>query len=187
MPAFFCLQEGGITIAKGMKGKADKTRVNRGIKAKELRVIGADGEQLGVLPLSAALELAEEKGLDLVEVAANANPPVARIMDYGKYKYELTKKMKKNKKNAVQVKEIQFRPKTDEHDFQFKLKHIREFLEKGNRVKVGVFFRGREMAYQDKGREILARVLTELDDIAKVEKDIEHTGRLMFMVISPKK
>ncbi len=134
-----------------------------------------------------ALSMAEERELDLVEVSPNSKPPVARIMDYGKYKYEQTKKQKKNKKNAVQVKEIQFRPKTDIHDYNFKVKHIREFLEKGHRVKVGVYFRGREMAYLDKGREILAQLLVELEEVAKLEKDIDQAGRLMFLIISPKK
>ena len=108
-------------------------------------------------------------------------------MDFGKYRFEQTKKQKKNKKNVVHLKEIQFRPKTDEHDYEFKVRHIREFLEKGHRVKVGVFFRGREMSFVDQGRAILDRVLLELSEIAKIEKDVEHTGRLMMMVLAPKK
>jgi len=152
-----------------------------------LRVIGAEGEQLGVMASRDALTMAEDKELDLVEVSPNAEPPVARIMDYGKYKYEQTKKQKKNKQSAVQVKEIQFRPKTDVHDYNFKVRHIREFLSKGHRVKVGVYFRGREMAYLDKGREILSQLLLELDEVAKMEKDIDQAGRLMFIIISPKK
>ncbi len=152
-----------------------------------MRVIGAEGEQLGVMASRDALTMAEDKELDLVEVSPNAEPPVARIMDYGKYKYEQTKKQKKNKQSAVQVKEIQFRPKTDVHDYNFKVRHIREFLSKGHRVKVGVYFRGREMAYLDKGREILSQLLLELDEVAKMEKDIDQAGRLMFIIISPKK
>ena len=149
--------------------------------------MGPEGEQIGVMGSREALELAEQKGLDLVEVAPSARPPVVRIMDYGKFRYEQTKKQKKNKKNVIQVKEIQFRPKTDIHDYNFKLRHIREFLEKGHRVKVGVYFRGREMAYLDKGREILAQVLVELEDIAKVEQNIDQAGHLMFLIVSPKK
>ena len=152
-----------------------------------MRVIGAEGEQLGVMASRDALTMAEDKELDLVEVSPNAEPPVARIMDYGKYKYEQTKKQKKNKQSAVQVKEIQFRPKTDVHDYNFKVRHISECLSKGHRVKVGVYFRGREMAYLDKGREILSQLLLELDEVAKMEKDIDQAGRLMFIIISPKK
>jgi len=162
-------------------------RVNEDIRASQVRVIGAEGEQLGVLSLRDAIALAEEKELDLVEVSPDSDPPVARIMDFGKFRYEQTKKQKKNKKNVVHLKEIQFRPKTDEHDYEFKVRHIREFIEKGHRVKVGVFFRGREMAFVEQGREILDRVLVELSEIAKIEKDVEHTGRLMMMVLAPKK
>lgn len=162
-------------------------RVNESIRAAEVRVIGPEGEQVGVLSIGEALRMAEEAGLDLVEVSPEAKPPVTRIMDFGKYRFEQTKKQKKNKKNVVHLKEIQFRPKTDEHDYEFKVRHIREFLEKGHRVKVGVFFRGREMSFVDQGRAILDRVLLELSEIAKIEKDVEHTGRLMMMVLAPKK
>ncbi len=162
-------------------------RVNENIRSSQVRVIGPEGEQVGVLSIGDALRMAEEAGLDLVEVAADAKPPVARIMDFGKYRFEQTKKQKKNKKNVVHLKEIQFRPKTDEHDYEFKVRHIREFLEKGHRVKVGVFFRGREMSFVDQGRAILERVVLELNEVAKVEKDVEHTGRLMMMVLAPKK
>lgn len=161
--------------------------MNENIRAAEIRVIGPEGEQVGVLSIGDALRMAEEAGMDLVEVSPEAKPPVARIMDFGKYRFEQTKKQKKNKKNVVHLKEIQFRPKTDEHDYEFKVRHIRDFLEKGHRVKVGVFFRGREMSFVDQGRAILDRVLLELSEIAKIEKDVEHTGRLMMMVLAPKK
>ena len=185
---FFNLRRCVIAKVSGRRNeKEDAVRINGAIRAREVRVVGPEGEQIGVMGSREALSLAEEKGLDLVEVAPNARPPVVRIMDYGKFRYEQTKKQKKNKKNVIQVKEIQFRPKTDIHDYNFKVRHIREFLEKGHRVKVGVYFRGREMAYLDKGREILAQVMQELEEVAKIEKDIDQAGHLMFLIVSPKK
>lgn len=132
--------------------------------------------------------MAEAKELDLVEIAPNAKPPVCKIMDYGKYIYELQKKEKESRKkqHVIEVKEIRLRPKTDDHDLMTKLKHAREFIEKKNKVKFSVFFRGREMVYQDMGREILQKVIDELSDIAKPEGDIKMEGRRMFLVMSAK-
>jgi len=140
------------------------------------------------MTVKVALEKAKEYGLDLVEVAPNSTPSVCRIMDYGKYRYEQTKKMHqaKKKQTTIVVKEMKFRPKTDEHDYQFKLKHIRRFLEAKNKVKVAIFFRGREIAYQDKGLEMLARVKEETSDIGVIESEPKREGRNLFMMLSPK-
>ncbi len=140
------------------------------------------------MPISQALRLAEEQELDLVEVAPNSNPPVCRIMDFGKYKYEQSKKEKSNKKKQVsmQVKEIRLRPKIEEHDYEFKTKHARKFLEAGNKVKATVIFRGREMAYQQFGRELLNRMIEDLSDIAKVAREPIMEGRQMVVYLVKK-
>ncbi len=150
--------------------------------------MGEDGDQLGIMPTREAVALAGEQGLDLVEVAPKAEPPVCRIMDYGKYQYQQKKKQQEARKKQVQIqlKEVKFRPKTDEHDFQTKVRHIRRFLEGGDRCKVTVFFRGREIVHKDKGMEILTRVRQELEEIAKVDQVPKFEGRTMSMVVSPK-
>jgi translation initiation factor IF-3 len=152
-----------------------------------VRVIDEEGEQLGILDTEDALRTAQEKGLDLVEVAANADPPVCRIMDYGKYKYEQQKKTQQARKKQaqVQVKEIKVRPKTDEHDYQTKLRHIRRFLEAGDRCKVTVFFRGREIVHKDRGLILLERAMEDTEDIAKVEQPPRFEGRTMNMMLAP--
>ena len=167
----------------------DGVRRNDQIRAREVRVIGAEGEQIGILPKQEALALAREAGLDLVEVAANAEPPVCRIMDFGKFKYEQQKKKQDAKKRqaVVQVKEIKVRPKTDEHDYETKLKHIRSFLEDGDRCKVTVFFRGREIVHKDRGIEILERIVKDLEDVGKVEQEPRAEGRTLQMLVVPKK
>jgi len=139
--------------------------------------------------LSQALDYARDVGLDLVEVAPNANPPVCKVMDYGKYLYEQQKKQQEARKKQVkvQVKEIKVRPKTDENDLQTKLRHVKRFLANGDRCKVTVFFRGREMAHKEKGLEILERISQELEDVAKIEQAPKSEGRTMFMLLSPKK
>ncbi|MDR3073346.1 MAG: translation initiation factor IF-3, partial [Deltaproteobacteria bacterium] len=141
----------------------DLVRRNEQIKARELRVIGAEGEQLGILGRAEALAVAKEQGLDLVEVAAAADPPVCRIMDYGKFKYETQKKKQEAKKRqtVIQIKEIKLRPKTDEHDYQTKVNHIRRFLDSGDRCKVTIFFRGREIVHKDRGQVVLDRVVED--------------------------
>lgn len=162
-------------------------RRNEQIRARELRVIGAEGEQLGILSRNDALAQAKELGLDLVEVAATADPPVCRIMDYGKFKYEQQQKKKEAKKRqtVVQIKEIKVRPKTDDHDYETKVRHIRRFLEDGDRCKVTVYFRGREIVHKDRGQAILERIVVDTKDIAKVEQEARAEGRTLQMLLSP--
>lgn len=162
--------------------------INDQITAEEVRLISQDGEQLGIVSLEEALEKAAESGVDLVEVAPLAKPPVCKIIDYGKMLYEVAKKEKeaKKKQHTISVKEVRMRPKTDDHDLEFKVKHARKFLEQKNRVKFSVFFRGREMDHTDLGEVLLKRVLIMLEDIAKVESNIRQEGRNMTMVLSHK-
>ena len=162
--------------------------INWGIRAPEVRVITADGKQAGILPLKEAMKLAEEQGLDLVEVAANATPPVCRIMNYGKYKYQQAKRTHDARKHqtVIQVKELKLRPRTDEHDFQFKLRHAKRFLEEGNKVKISVLFRGREMAYPGFGNEILNRFIEGIKDLVVVEQAPRMEGRNMVAILAPK-
>src|SRR5438093_9329580 len=162
-------------------------RINHRIRVPEIRVI-LDEEQLGIMPTHEALRLAEEKGLDLVEISPRAFPPVCRIMDYGKYKYEEAKKKQQARKRAstVETKEIKFRPKTEEHDMAFKVKHIRRFLEGGNKVRLAVVFRGREITHPKTGMNVLDRVVELCNDIATVEATPNMEGRRMIMVIAPK-
>ncbi len=152
-------------------------------------VIDKDGEQAGILQIQDALALALEQGLDLVEVAPNAKPPVCRIMDFGKYKYQQQKKLQeaRKKQSVVQIKEIKVRPKTDEHDFNTKVKHIRRFIDEGDRVKVTVFFRGREIVHKDRGLMILERITKAVEDLAKVEQEPRAEGRTMSMLLTPRK
>lgn len=166
----------------------DKIIKNEEIRVSEVRVVDQEGKQLGIMPTKDALELAYSKKLDLILVAPNANPPVAKIMDYGKYKYELAKREKKAKKNQkiIEVKQMKFRIKIDEHDYQTKVRHIKRFLEQGNKVRVVIMFRGRELAFVDKGKEILERVISDLKDIATVEKPPKLEGRDMWMMLKPK-
>jgi len=153
-----------------------------------VRLIGEDGEQLGVVSVSEALAKAEEAGLDLVELAPNANPPVCRVMDYGKFKYEIAKKEKENRKkqHVIVTKEVRFRPKTDEHDFDFKVRHARKFLEAGNRVKATVMFRGRENAHREYGQKVLDKFKEALEDIAKIEKDTKLEGGQLVLFMTKK-
>ena len=159
--------------------KKDKTRVNNKIIAKEVRLIGAEGGQIGIVSVPDALRKSEEAGLDLVEISPNATPPVCKIMDYGKYRYEQSKKEKdsKKKQHVVILKEIRLRPRTEDHDFEFKVKHARKFLEQKNKVKFTVMFRGREMAYKEFGNKLLDRVEEDLSDIAKVEGEKKFEER----------
>jgi len=152
-------------------------------------VVGADSEQLGILSLQEALALAERQHLDLVEVSPSANPPVCRIMDYGKYKYQQSKRLQEARKKQVQIqlKEVKIRPKTDEHDLQFKIKHVRRFLEEGNKAKITVVFRGREITHTELGQSALERFATELQDVCVIESRPRMEGRSMFMIVAPKK
>jgi translation initiation factor IF-3 len=154
----------------------------------QVRLIGDDGGQVGVIPVREALAMAQAKGLDLVEVSPTARPPVCRIMDYGKFKYEESRKARKAKKkqHVVQLKEIKMRPKIEDHDYGFKISHAREFLVERNKVKFTVMFRGREMAHQEKGRILIGRIVEELADVAAVETPARSEGRTLTMVMMPK-
>ena len=154
---------------------------------REVRVIGAQGEQLGVLPLHEALRLVEAQGLDLVEVAPDAQPPVCRMMDYGKYRYEQKKKTHGPKKHsAFEIKEVKMGSRTDPHDVVHKVRNIRQFIEKGQRVKVSVFFRGREITHPELGRQMLRGVVDQVLDIAKLDIEPRLEGRSMAMLLTPK-
>jgi translation initiation factor IF-3 len=154
---------------------------------REVRVIGDDGEQLGVLATRDALAKAREQGLDLVEVSPTSRPPVCRIMDFGKYKYEQAKKARVSKKRQHQVvlKEIKLRPKIEKHDYEFKKKHVVQFLEHGDKVKVTLQFRGREMAHADLGRKLLDQLVEELKDYGKVEAPARQEGRMLILMLTP--
>ena len=162
-------------------------RTNRRIKAREVRVIGPEGEQLGVLPIEQALAQAQELGMDLVEVSPMAKPPVCKIMDYGKFKYLEKKKQNEAKKKqvVVQLKEVKLRPRTEEHDYDVKLKKVREFLEEANKARITVMFRGREMSHKELGQKVLQRVIEDLRDMAVIEAAPRVEGRQMFMILAP--
>lgn len=153
-----------------------------------MRVIDPDGNQIGVVPTDKALSTANDFGLDLVEVSPNANPPVCKIMDYGRYKYEQTKKLQeaKKKQSTFQVKEIKVRPKTGDHDLNVKLGHIRKFIGKKDKVKVTVMFRGREITLTDQAMDLLERIYEEIQDVATVEQEPKFEGRTMMMILAPK-
>ncbi len=165
-----------------------RTRVNNQIRISPVRVISDTGEQLGVMPVEDALREAGERGLDLVEVAPDARPPVVKIMDYGKYRYEQDKAAKaaKKKQHVIHMKEVKFRPGISQHDFDFKVRHAKSFLGEGNKVKLTMMFRGRQVTHPELGQEVLARVLEELQDLAKVEVEPKLEGRNMTMVLAPK-
>ena len=165
-----------------------EANINREIRAAEVRVIDADGKQAGVLPIKEAIRLAEEQGLDLVEVAPGASPPVCRVMNYGKYKYQQNKRSQEAKKHqtVIHVKEVKVRPRTEDHDFQFKIRHVKRFIEEGNKVKISLLFRGREIAHPEFGREMLTRIQEEIKDLAVVEQLPRMEGRIMVMILSPK-
>ncbi|OQA33221.1 MAG: Translation initiation factor IF-3 [Betaproteobacteria bacterium ADurb.Bin341] len=164
-------------------------RLNEEITVPEIRLIGAEGEQVGVVNIRAAMQMAEEAGVDLVEIAPLAQPPVCRIMDYGKFKYQEAKKAHeaKLKQKQVQVKEVKLRPGTDENDYQIKLRNMLRFLEEGDKVKVTLRFRGREMAHQEFGMRQLERVKTDLENIGVVEQMPKMEGRQMIMIVAPAK
>ena len=163
--------------------------INDQIRAKEVRVIDSDGSQLGILPLAEALKLAYGKDLDLVEISPNSAPPVCRVMDYGKFRYQEQKRQQemKAKQKVIQVKEVKFRPATDENDYQTKLRALIRFLGDGNKAKVTLRYRGREMAHQDLGQDVLTRIREDLADIAQVEQFPKLEGRQMIMVLAPKR
>ncbi len=158
------------------------------IRISPLRVIAPDGEQLGIMSVDEALAAADARGLDLVEVAPMARPPVCRIMDFGKFKFEQAKaeRAAKKKQRSIDLKEIKFRPGIDDHDFDFKCRHAKEFLAEGNKVKVTMMFRGRQMAHPELGRQVLDRVAEVLADVGKVEQDAKLEGKNMTMLMTPK-
>lgn len=170
------------------RSRAPQVRVNHRIRVPEVRVIAADGTQLGIMSSQEAIRTAMEQGLDLVEVNPKADPPVCKIMDFGKYKYEEKKKASeaRKKQNIVEIKEVKVRPKTDEHDLETKVRHIRRFLEEGNKAKITVRFRGREITHPEKGREVIDEILKALEGLIVVESHATMEGKQMTVLIAPK-
>ncbi|WP_284371562.1 translation initiation factor IF-3 [Sulfitobacter pacificus] len=162
-------------------------RVNDNIRSNEIRLIGADGENVGVVTPARAMEMADEAGLDLVEISPNANPPVCKIMDFGKFKYETQKREAeaRKKQKIIEIKEVKFRPNTDTNDYEVKMRNVFKFLENGDKVKITLRFRGREMAHQNLGRELLERVAEDTKDAGRVENFPKMEGRQMVMLIGP--
>ncbi len=178
----YVAEDGGATPISTIE-----PRINDRIRASRCRLIAEDGQQLGIFNLADAQRIADEQGLDLVEIAPNADPPVCRIMDYGKYKYEQAIKAKKARKNqaTVQIKEIKFRPKIDTHDYETKKRHVVRFLEGGAKVKVTIMFRGREMMHAERGLAILERLAEDVKDLATIESEPRIEGRNMLMMLAP--
>jgi translation initiation factor IF-3 len=178
------MEENAISIP----AKQQEARVNERIRVPQVRVIGDDGSQVGILATRDALAMAQSKGLDLVEVAATSRPPVCRIMDYGKFKYEQNLRARKARKNQhqMQLKEVKMRPKIEDHDYNFKLRHARTFLDERDKVKFTVTFRGREMAHQELGYKIIEAIITDLADVATVETPPRTEGRTLSMVMTPR-
>lgn len=177
-----------LTLEREVPVLEKQININEKIRASEVRVIGQEGQQLGVLSLKKALELAVQDELDLVEVAPNADPPVCKIMDFGKFKYQQNKRSQeaKKKQTVIQVKEVKVRPKTDEHDLQVKMRHIKRFLGQKDKAKVTILFRGREIAYTDQGTKVLERIREELKEDCVVEQLPKMEGRNMVMILAPK-
>ena len=169
------------------RSKPQGPKANERIRALDVQVIGSDGDNLGAMPLNKAIELAKQEGLDLIEISPNANPPVCKIMDMGKHKYDLQKKANqaKKKQKIVSLKEIKLRPGTETHDYNFKIKNAKKFITKGNKVKFTVKFKGREMQHTDLGKELMDKIIQETKDIAKVESKPKFEGRQMVMIIQP--
>ena len=169
------------------RSKPQGPKANERIKALDVQVIGSDGNNLGVMQLKQAIHQAKEEGLDLIEISPNANPPVCKIMDMGKYKYDLRKKANqaKKKQKVVSLKEIKLRPGTEIHDYNFKIKNAKKFITKGDKVKFTVKFKGREMQHVDLGRDLMKRIIDDTKDIGKVETHPKFEGRQMIMIIQP--
>lgn len=167
----------------------ERSRVNEQIRISPVRLIQDDGEQIGIVSMDEARERAAERGMDLVEVAPEARPPVVKMMDYGKYKYEAARAARESRKkqHVIQVKEVKFRPGIEDHDYKFKLRHARRFLEEGNKVKLTMMFRGRQVTHPELGRDVLTRVTEDLKDVGKVESHPSFEGRIMSMVLGPLK
>jgi translation initiation factor IF-3 len=173
----------------GISSKKDATRLNTEITARRVRVVGAEGEQVGVVSINEALQLAYDANMDLVEISPNADPPVCKVMDYGKYQFELNKKLQaaKKKQKQIQIKEIKFRPGTEEGDYQVKLRNLIKFLNDGDKTKITVRFKGRELSHRELGMDLLKRIETDLEEVAAVEQFPKLEGRQMIMVMGPKK
>ncbi|HCK33777.1 MAG TPA: translation initiation factor IF-3 [Gemmatimonadetes bacterium] len=165
----------------------ERSRVNEQIRISPVRLIQDDGEQIGIVSMDEARERATERKMDLVEVAPEARPPVVKMMDYGKYKYEAQRAARESRKkqHVIQVKEVKFRPGIEDHDYKFKLRHARRFLEEGNKVKLTMMFRGRQVTHPEIGREVLIRVAGDLEDLGKLETSPSMEGRLMSMIVAP--
>jgi translation initiation factor IF-3 len=176
-------------LGKGGDEKIKETRINEGIRARRIRVISEDGEQLGIMSIDDALKITRESDLDLVEVAPDAKPSVCRIMDYGRFKYQQERRDRgsKQRQRSTIIKEIKLRPKIGEHDYQTKLRHAQEFLTKGDKVKITLIFRGREMKHADLGRRILERLAQETGEVSIVEREPRLEGRVVMMVLAPKR
>jgi translation initiation factor IF-3 len=174
---------------RGGPGGVGNLKINYRIRAKQVRVIDPEGAQLGVMMLNDAIKKAEEAGLDLVEISPLSTPPVCRIMDYGKFKYDTKKQAaeSRRKQTVVEIKEVKLRPKTDDHDLNFKMRHIHEFLEEGNKVRVTIMFRGREITHAEIGRDILKNVAETVKTVGQVEFSPKIEGKNMFMVLAPLK
>tara|TARA_B100001029_G_C14970799_1_gene400095 strand:- start:272 stop:817 length:546 start_codon:yes stop_codon:yes gene_type:complete len=169
------------------RSKPQGPKANERIRALDVQVIGSDGKNLGSMAINKAIELAKSEGLDLIEISPNANPPVCKIMDIGKYKYDLQKKanLAKKKQKTVLLKEIKLRPGTEAHDYNFKIKNAKKFITKGDKVKFTVKFKGREMQHTELGKDLMRRIIEETKDIAKVESQPKFEGRQMVMIIQP--
>ena len=169
------------------RSKPQGPKANEKIRAIDVQVIGSNGNNLGTLPLNKAIQIAKDEGLDLIEISPNANPPVCKIMDMGKYKYDLQKKanVAKKKQKTVSLKEIKLRPGTDVHDYNFKIKNARKFIEKGDKVKFTVKFKGREMQHTQLGKNLMNKIIEETKDIGKIESHPKFEGRQMVMIIQP--
>ena len=183
-PASAFVSHGG-----GIQIKEQRIRVNEQIRISPVRMIDDEGGQVGIISIDEAQAIATEKGLDLVEIAPDARPPVVKLMDYGKFKYEQQRAPKeaRKKQHHVQVKEVKFRPGIEDHDYAFKVRHARRFLDEGNKVKLTMMFRGRQVTHPELGRDVLARVTTDLEDIAKIEMHPVFERRTMSMVLAPLK
>lgn len=168
---------------------ADEILINENIKAKQVRLIDADNENRGIVSIKEALSVAEEAGLDLIEISPQANPPVCKVLDYGKYRYEQQKKKNEAKKNqkVVEIKELKLRPVIETHDYEVKMKQAKKFLEQGNKVKFTMRFKGRELSANDMGKQIMSQIVEDLEDYAKVDSEMKLEGRQMMMILSPLK
>jgi translation initiation factor IF-3 len=183
-----CLTSNSSAGEVAIQDTTKRIRVNRQIRISPVRVIGHDGGQLGIMEVDKAMALAEEHGLDLVEVAPTARPPVVRVMDFGKFKFEQAKQARiaKKKQHVIQLKEVKYRPGIDAHDFDTKTRHARRFLEEKNKVKVTLMFRGRQIAHPELGVAVVERVATELADVAKIESAAKMEGKQLTMILSPR-